>query len=71
MIPVTIRTPTIELQKFLKFAGASESGGQAKQLIVSGQVTVNGAPEKRRSLQLKSGDIISLGGQSYRVEVSA
>ena len=48
MTPIAIRTAAIELQKFLKLAGAADSGGEAKQAITSGAVTVNGACEKRR-----------------------
>lgn len=67
MISIEIQTDTIELQKFLKLAGLAESGGQAKQIIVSGEVTVNGVPEKRRGLQLKAGDIVACGAQTCRV----
>ena len=39
---IEIRTPFIKLDSFLKFAGAAETGGQAKELVQDGQVKVNG-----------------------------
>lgn len=39
---ILIRPPFIKLQDLLKFAGACETGGQAKELIQQGYVTVNG-----------------------------
>lgn len=71
MVSITIQTDTIELQKFLKLAGLTQSGGQAKQLVLSGEVTVNGVSEKRRGLQLKAGDVVAWGGQTYQVTKSA
>ena len=38
----------IELDQFLKLAQVVSSGGEAKRLIQSGAVTVNGAVETRR-----------------------
>jgi len=71
MTPIAIRTAAIELQKFPKLAGAADSGGEAKQAITSGAVTVNGACEKRRGCQLRPGDIVVFAGRSYRVEAAA
>ena len=41
---VSIATPFIKLDSFLKFAGAAETGGQAKELVQEGKVLVNGEP---------------------------
>lgn len=71
MIAIEIRTDTIELQKFLKLAGLAESGGQAKQIVLSGEVKVNGVSEKRRGLQLKAGDVVTWGAESWQVTKSA
>ena len=48
-------TPTIRLDQFLKLADVVQSGGEAKQLIQSGEVIVNGEVETRRKKQLKPG----------------
>ena len=58
----------IRLQQYLKVVGLAATGGEAKHLIQSGQVKVNGEVEKRRKKQLAHGDIVSVGGESYCVE---
>ena len=52
--------PTIKLDQFLKREGFSFSGGDAKQMIQSGIVLVNGEVETRRGRQLKRGDSVSV-----------
>lgn len=64
---VMINTDTIELDKFLKWAGALPTGGVAKHLIKMGEVAVNGQVETRRSKKLFPGDIVEIEGQRYRV----
>ena len=39
---VSISTEFIKLDSFLKFCGAAETGGQAKELVQGGKVLVNG-----------------------------
>lgn len=41
---IKINTEYIKLDAFLKFAGAVETGGEAKLAIQDGQVKVNSAP---------------------------
>ena len=57
----------IRLGQFLKLAGLAEDGGQAKDLLEAGGVTVNGRPESRRGAQLKGGDVVAAGEQRARV----
>jgi ribosome-associated protein YbcJ (S4-like RNA binding protein) len=38
----------IKLDQFLKFSGISSTGGQAKWMIIDGEVKVNGIIETRR-----------------------
>ncbi len=52
---VTISTPFIKLDSFLKFAGAAETGGQAKELVQEGNVLVNGTPCTMRGKKLYPG----------------
>ena len=60
---VAISTDTIKLDAFLKWAGAVQTGGEAKQRIQRGEVQVNGVPERRRSRLLRPGDRVHLSGQ--------
>ena len=60
--------PYIKLDQFLKWAGALESGGQAKLAIQSEQVRVNGEIETRRGRKLRKGDTVTLGEQSWVVD---
>lgn len=63
----TLREP-IRLDQFLKLSGFVRSGGEAKYLIQSGQVLLNGSVETRRSKKLQPGDVVTLGDQSATVE---
>ena len=46
----------MKLDQFLKWNNLVSSGGEAKVLIKSGQIKVNGATEKRRGRKLIPGD---------------
>ncbi len=59
----------LTLGAFLKACGAASTGGHAKVLIQSGDVTVNGATEVRRGRRLRDGDIVVTGVQAWRVRV--
>ena len=58
----------IKLDSFLKAVDAVSSGGEAKLLILDGQVRVNGEMELRRGRKLRMGDRVELAGKSYQVE---
>jgi len=60
--------PIIKLDQFLKWTGAAQTGGEAKLLIQSGEVTVNGAIETRRGRKLIAGDRIVVMGESFTVQ---
>lgn len=53
---VQIRTEFIKLQDLLKFAGAVETGGDAKLIIQEGRVSVNGEVCTMRGKKMRSGD---------------
>jgi ribosome-associated protein len=67
MRDVPIRDDTIRLGQLLKLAGLADSGGDAKELLAEGAVSVNGEPEERRGRQLRSGDVIQVGDEQVRV----
>ena len=51
---------TIKLGQFLKLANLVEDGAEARVLIQSGDVTVNGEVETRRGSALSPGDIVQV-----------
>ncbi len=59
---VKITTEFIKLDALLKFAGAVETGGEAKQVIQDGEVSVNGEVCTMRGKKLRSGDTAELAG---------
>ncbi|HIK53580.1 MAG TPA: RNA-binding S4 domain-containing protein [Synechococcales cyanobacterium M55_K2018_004] len=69
--PDTINKPdTIKLDQFLKWVGLVQTGGEAKLLIQSGEVKVNGAVELRRGRQLVTGDRVSAMGETLTVRLT-
>ena len=57
---ITIETSDIRLDGALKYSGLVGTGGEAKYLIQSGYVRVNGAVEIRRASRLCPGDRVEL-----------
>lgn len=53
---IKIHTEFIKLQDLLKFAGAVETGGDAKLIIQEGRVSVNGGGCSMRGKKLRPGD---------------
>jgi ribosome-associated protein len=66
-VDVPIREESIRLGQFLKLADFAESGADAKEMILAGEVLVNGEPDTRRGRQLRVGDVVELGGRQARV----
>ncbi|MBE9205063.1 RNA-binding S4 domain-containing protein [Nostoc sp. LEGE 06077] len=58
----------IKLDQFLKLLGIAGTGGQAKLMIINGDVKVNGAVETRRGRKLVSSDQVTVAGQIFKVE---
>ena len=57
----------IRLGQLLKLADMADSGADARDLLLEGDVTVNGEPETRRGRQLHRGDVVALGDESAKV----
>lgn len=68
MNEIEIKTEFINLDQFLKFIGVSQTGGQAKQLIMEGMVRVNGDIELKRGKKLRKSDIIEVNGKVYKIK---
>jgi len=63
-----VRDDHIKLGQALKAAGLVESGVMAKEVIVDGQVRVNGETDTRRGRKLYAGDIVTFNGEEIRIE---
>ena len=59
---VVVREVPIELCQFLKFAGLTGTGGEAKQVISQGLVQLNGAVETQKRKKLLAGDKVTYEG---------
>ena len=64
---VPIRDEMIRLGQLLKLAGVVGGGGEVKELLAAGAVSVNGSPETRRGRQLGDGDVVAVGDEELRV----
>lgn len=65
---IKLRTEYIKLGQALKAAGLVESGVDAKDVIVNGEVKVNGNTEVQRGKKLYGGDIVSFNGVEIKIE---
>ena len=64
---IKIHTEFIKLQDLLKFAGAVETGGDAKLIIQEGRTAVNGEPCLMRGKKLRPGDRAAIDGETELV----
>ncbi|MFA6462023.1 MAG: RNA-binding S4 domain-containing protein [Candidatus Woesearchaeota archaeon] len=60
-------TEFIELNAFVKILNWASTGGQAKLLIRSGVIKVNGEIEQRNGKKLIASDVVEYLGQKYVV----
>jgi ribosome-associated protein len=51
--------------------GAVQTGGEAKVIIQTGEVQVNGEIETRRGRKLITGDRVLVGNRTYAVDLDA
>ena len=62
-----IETEFIKLDAALKFAALVATGGEAKEVIAEGMVTVNGETCTMRGKKLRPGDSFSFNGETYKI----
>lgn len=59
---IKITTEYIKLDSLLKLAAVTETGGMAKEIILAGEVKVNGEVCLMRGKKLRTGDVVELDG---------
>ena len=64
---LAIHTEFIKLQDALKYANIVYSGGEAKQMIIDGLVTVNGEVCTMRGKKLRPGDKFTFADETYLI----
>ncbi len=67
---LTLRDEYIKLGQAIKAAGFVGSGVEAKQVILRGDVTVNGETVLQRGKKCYDGDVISMDGKSLSIRKS-
>ena len=60
MKKIDITTEFIKLDQLLKFSGAVMTGGEAKEAVINGDVTVNGEICTMRGKKIRPGDIVGI-----------
>ena len=65
---VKITTEFIRLDALLKLAGLADTGGEAKQQILQGLVTVDGEPCLQRGRKIRAGMTVQIGDRQITVE---
>ena len=63
-----LRGDHVRLCDLLKLAGIAESGGQGKQLVAAGEVTVDGQAESRKSAKIHAGQVVECRGARIVVQ---
>ncbi|MCI6054810.1 RNA-binding S4 domain-containing protein [Dysosmobacter sp.] len=71
MKTIIITTEFIKLQDLLKFANLVETGGEAKERVQAGEVTVNGEVCTMRGKKIRPGDDVCFQGEHYTVAYEA
>ena len=66
---IKIRDEFIKLDSLLKFAGVTETGGRAKEIITDGKVKVNGEVCLMRGKKIRSGDSVVIDEIELEIRV--
>lgn len=68
-INIDIKTEFIKLDQLLKFSAIAESGADAKDMVLSELVSVNGEPCKMRGKKIRPGDKVTVEFEDETVEI--
>ena len=63
----TLKDEHIKLGQLLKAVGIAESGSEAKEMILEGQVTVNGEVSLQRGKKCVPGDLVEWNGRQVEI----
>ncbi|MCK4564014.1 MAG: RNA-binding S4 domain-containing protein [Verrucomicrobia bacterium] len=66
-----IKDDYIELCKLLKAANLVMSGGEGKEVVAQGLVTVDGQPESRKRCKIRPGQVVGFDGNTIEVEAAS
>jgi ribosome-associated protein len=66
-IEFTLNGEFVELNQLLKLVGLCDSGGAGKQVVASGDVSVDGQQELRKTAKIRAGQVVTMG--DVRIEV--
>ena len=67
-VEIAITTEFIKLDSLLKFAGAAEKGGKAKEAVQNGEVLYNGEVCTMRGKKVRPGDKVTYAGVEITVK---
>ena len=67
MREIEIAGDMIRLGQLLKLTALVDSGAEAREFLLTSDVTVNGEPEARRGRQLHRGDVVTAAEQDIRL----
>ncbi len=70
MQEIKIRDEYIKLGQAMKLSGVAQSGLEAKEYIVKGEVKVNGQTELQRGKKLYEGDVFLYKENEYKIKSS-
>lgn len=68
MHQIKLRDEYIKLGQALKATGIVDTGVDAKNEILDGNVKVNGAVEVQRGKKLRDGDLVEFNGEQIKIE---
>ena len=57
----------VALNDLLRLAGLCDSGGMGKAIVASGEVSVDGAVELRKTAKIRAGQVVRWGEAEIRV----
>jgi len=66
-VEFTLKDEYIELCKLLKAANIVMSGGEGKEVVAQGMVTVDGELELRKRCKIRAGQTVEFEGQTIEV----
>jgi ribosome-associated protein len=58
----------VELNQLLKLSGVCDSGGAGKAIVASGDVSVDGKQELRKTAKIRAGQTVTVGDIRIRVK---